>query len=134
MRFGLSVPPFTDPAEVVALAVSAEASGWDGFFLWDHLSWDGVVDAHDPWVLLGAIAMPRSDPGSRSGSPAARPAPGPWPAPGGGTATCRSPTTTCRPRIWRRTSETTLARDGISSRSGPPAYRRRSSRPSASLG
>ena len=35
----------------------AEASGWDGFFLWDHLSWDGVVDAHDPWVLLGAIAQ-----------------------------------------------------------------------------
>jgi alkanesulfonate monooxygenase SsuD/methylene tetrahydromethanopterin reductase-like flavin-dependent oxidoreductase (luciferase family) len=56
MRFGLSVPPFTDPAEVVALASRAEASGWDGFFLWDHLSWDGVVDAHDPWVLLGAIA------------------------------------------------------------------------------
>src|SRR4051794_28245334 len=56
MRFGLSVPPFTDPAEVVALATRAEASGWDGFFLWDHLSWDGVVEIHDPWVLLGAIA------------------------------------------------------------------------------
>ena len=56
MRFGLSVPPFTDPAEVVRLASRAEASGWDGFFLWDHLQWDGVVDAHDPWVLLGAIA------------------------------------------------------------------------------
>jgi alkanesulfonate monooxygenase SsuD/methylene tetrahydromethanopterin reductase-like flavin-dependent oxidoreductase (luciferase family) len=56
MRFGLSVPPFTDPAEVVALAVRAEGSGWDGFFLWDHLSWDGLVDVHDPWVLLGAIA------------------------------------------------------------------------------
>src|SRR6476646_10867552 len=57
MRFGLSVPPFTDPADVVDLAVRAEASGWDGFFLWDHLSWDGVVEAHDPWVLLGAIAQ-----------------------------------------------------------------------------
>ena len=57
MRFGLSVPPFTDPAAVVALATRAEASGWDGFFLWDHLSWDGAVDAHDPWVLLGAIAQ-----------------------------------------------------------------------------
>ena len=31
-------------------------AGWDGFFLWDHLSWDGHVDVHDPWVLLAAIA------------------------------------------------------------------------------
>ena len=58
MRFGLSVPPFTDPAEVVRPgARRAEASGWDGFFLWDHLRWDGVVEVHDPWVLLGAIAQ-----------------------------------------------------------------------------
>jgi alkanesulfonate monooxygenase SsuD/methylene tetrahydromethanopterin reductase-like flavin-dependent oxidoreductase (luciferase family) len=57
MRFGLSVPPFTDPAEVVRLAARAEASGWDGFFLWDHLQWDGRVEVHDPWVLLGAIAQ-----------------------------------------------------------------------------
>ena len=57
MRFCLSVPPFTDPAVVVDLARDAEAHGWDGFFLWDHLSWDGTVDAHDPWTLLGAIAV-----------------------------------------------------------------------------
>jgi alkanesulfonate monooxygenase SsuD/methylene tetrahydromethanopterin reductase-like flavin-dependent oxidoreductase (luciferase family) len=57
MRFGLSVPPFTDPAVVVTLARSAESNGWDGFFLWDHLRWDGVVEAHDPWVLLGALAQ-----------------------------------------------------------------------------
>jgi alkanesulfonate monooxygenase SsuD/methylene tetrahydromethanopterin reductase-like flavin-dependent oxidoreductase (luciferase family) len=60
MRFGLSVPPFTDPADVVRLAVLAEESGWDGFFLWDHLRWDGRVDVHDPWVLLGAIAQQTS--------------------------------------------------------------------------
>ncbi len=57
MRFGLSVPPFTDPAEVVSLARAAEASGWDGFFLWDHLRWDDVVEVHDPWVMLGALAQ-----------------------------------------------------------------------------
>jgi alkanesulfonate monooxygenase SsuD/methylene tetrahydromethanopterin reductase-like flavin-dependent oxidoreductase (luciferase family) len=57
MRFGLSVPPFTDPSEVVDLAVTAETSGWDGVFLWDHLSWDGTVEVHDPWTLLGAIAV-----------------------------------------------------------------------------
>src|SRR5207342_1381568 len=47
----------TDPAVVVDLARAAEASGWDGFFLWDHLRWDDVQDVHDPWVLLGAIAQ-----------------------------------------------------------------------------
>src|SRR3954467_11967812 len=60
MRFCLSVPPFTDPAETVSLAVLAESSGWDGFFLWDHLRWDDVVEVHDPWVLLGAIAQETS--------------------------------------------------------------------------
>jgi alkanesulfonate monooxygenase SsuD/methylene tetrahydromethanopterin reductase-like flavin-dependent oxidoreductase (luciferase family) len=57
MRYLLSVPPFTDPSTVVDLAGTAEASGWDGFFLWDHLRWDDVQDVHDPWVLLGAIAQ-----------------------------------------------------------------------------
>ena len=56
MRFALSVPPFTDPHVVVEWAGSAEANGWDGFFLWDHLRWDDRVEVHDPWVLLGAIA------------------------------------------------------------------------------
>ena len=56
MRFALSIPPFTDPAVVVGWARSAEAHGWDGFFLWDHLRWDDQVEVHDPWVLLGAIA------------------------------------------------------------------------------
>ena len=57
MRYLLSVPPFTDPASVVSLALTAEANGWDGFFLWDHLRWDDVQEVHDPWVLLGAIAQ-----------------------------------------------------------------------------
>jgi alkanesulfonate monooxygenase SsuD/methylene tetrahydromethanopterin reductase-like flavin-dependent oxidoreductase (luciferase family) len=56
MRFALSVPPFTDPAVVVRWARSAEANGWDGFFLWDHLRFEVDLDVHDPWVLLGAIA------------------------------------------------------------------------------
>jgi alkanesulfonate monooxygenase SsuD/methylene tetrahydromethanopterin reductase-like flavin-dependent oxidoreductase (luciferase family) len=56
MRYALSVPPFTDPAAVVALAQEAEANGWDGFFLWDHLRWALDLDIHDAWVLLGAIA------------------------------------------------------------------------------
>lgn len=56
MRFGLSVPPFTDPATVCGWARAAEAHGWDGFFLWDHLRFEADLDVHDAWVLLGAIA------------------------------------------------------------------------------
>jgi alkanesulfonate monooxygenase SsuD/methylene tetrahydromethanopterin reductase-like flavin-dependent oxidoreductase (luciferase family) len=56
VRYLLSVPPFTDASTVVGLARLAETSGWDGFFLWDHLRWDDVQAIHDPWVLLGAIA------------------------------------------------------------------------------
>ncbi len=60
MRFGLSFPnfgPYADPGETVRLAVAAEASGWDAFFVWDHvLGWSGNPVA-DPWVLLGAIGQ-----------------------------------------------------------------------------
>src|SRR5262245_27676508 len=60
MRFAMSVPPFTDPDAVVALARDAEANGWDGFFLWDHLRWETDLDIHDAWVLLAAIAVQTS--------------------------------------------------------------------------
>lgn len=58
MRFGLSIPPFTDAGTLVDLAVDAEGAGWDGVFLWDHLQFQADFDLpiHDPWVLLGAIA------------------------------------------------------------------------------
>jgi alkanesulfonate monooxygenase SsuD/methylene tetrahydromethanopterin reductase-like flavin-dependent oxidoreductase (luciferase family) len=58
MRTGVSIPPFTDVATVVTMAVEAEEAGWDGVFLWDHLVWDKRLrlDVHDPWVLLGAMA------------------------------------------------------------------------------
>ena len=54
----VSIPPFTDPATVVAIATDAEEAGWDGVFLWDHLQWEPKLrpPVHDPWVLLGAIA------------------------------------------------------------------------------
>ena len=59
MRFGLSVANFgtyAEPARVVELAAAAEASGWDGLFLWDHLSFAWGPDAGDPWILLAAVA------------------------------------------------------------------------------
>ncbi|MBB4683276.1 LLM class flavin-dependent oxidoreductase [Amycolatopsis jiangsuensis] len=56
VRYGLCLPPFGDPAVVVDPAVRAEAAGWDGVFLWDH-----VVPAQppiaDPWTTLAAIAQ-----------------------------------------------------------------------------
>jgi alkanesulfonate monooxygenase SsuD/methylene tetrahydromethanopterin reductase-like flavin-dependent oxidoreductase (luciferase family) len=56
MRFGVSLPPFTDAARVLDWAVQAEEAGWDGVFVWDHLQWDGRVATLDPWVVLGAMA------------------------------------------------------------------------------
>lgn len=47
-----------DAALVAQWAVSAEAAGWDGFFLWDHLFAfaPGQVDVVDPWIALTAAA------------------------------------------------------------------------------
>lgn len=58
MKFGVSIPPFTDAATLVDIAVDAETAGWDGAFLWDHLVLvpDLRLDVHDPWTLLGAMA------------------------------------------------------------------------------
>ncbi len=58
MKYAVNIPPFTDPAVVVEIARHAEAAGWDGVFVWDHVQWSGDhPDVHDPWVLLGAIAQ-----------------------------------------------------------------------------
>ena len=59
MKYGLYLPnfgAFGDPAVMVSLAVEAEASGWDGFFIWDHIGgFDNTMV--DPWVALGAVAL-----------------------------------------------------------------------------
>ncbi|HEY7072955.1 MAG TPA: LLM class flavin-dependent oxidoreductase [Acidimicrobiales bacterium] len=59
MRTAVSLPPFTDPATLVAMAVDAEQAGWDGVFLWDHvvLFPEMNLDVHNPWVVLGAMAQ-----------------------------------------------------------------------------
>jgi len=59
VKTAVSLPPFTDAATLVAMAAGAEAAGWDGVFLWDHLVLlpDQRLDVHDPWVLLGAMAQ-----------------------------------------------------------------------------
>jgi alkanesulfonate monooxygenase SsuD/methylene tetrahydromethanopterin reductase-like flavin-dependent oxidoreductase (luciferase family) len=59
MRFGIFIPPFNEfaePAPMVRLARSAEAAGWDGFFLWDHMLAGEGVPVADPWIMMTAIA------------------------------------------------------------------------------
>lgn len=52
--------PGGDPKTLIELAQLTEASGWDGFFLWDHLQWPGFEPTVDPWVAMGAIATATS--------------------------------------------------------------------------
>jgi alkanesulfonate monooxygenase SsuD/methylene tetrahydromethanopterin reductase-like flavin-dependent oxidoreductase (luciferase family) len=61
MRYAVNMPNFgtcADPAVAVSLARDAEAAGWDGFFVWDHVlvdpGWE--VPIADPWIILAAIA------------------------------------------------------------------------------
>jgi len=60
-RRGLFVAPFdalADPRVVGDLAAIAEAAGWDGFFVWDHLQYgDRVAAIADVWTCCAAVAM-----------------------------------------------------------------------------
>ncbi|WP_210504349.1 LLM class flavin-dependent oxidoreductase [Nocardioides xinjiangensis] len=60
-RRGLFVAPFdqlADPRVVGDLAADAEAAGWDGFFVWDHLLYgERVTDIADVWTCCAAVAM-----------------------------------------------------------------------------
>ncbi len=59
MNYGLYLPnfgAFGDPLTLVALARDAEAAGWDGFFIWDHIA-GYENDMVDPWVGLAAVAQ-----------------------------------------------------------------------------
>lgn len=61
MLFGLDVSnygKYADPRTLAGLAREAEESGWDGFFIFDHiLSTDFSAPLFDPWIALAAIAM-----------------------------------------------------------------------------
>lgn len=59
MKKGISVPNFgifSDPNAVTDLAVTAEGSGWDGFFVWDHIVIADGMPVADPWILIASIA------------------------------------------------------------------------------
>ena len=50
---------YGDVRTVAALAADAEAAGWNGFFVWDHLTlvkaWQ--LRIADPWLLLAGVAL-----------------------------------------------------------------------------
>ena len=60
-RRGLFVAPFdalADPRAVGDLAARAEAAGWEGFFVWDHLQYgDRVQEIADVWACCAAVAL-----------------------------------------------------------------------------
>ncbi len=60
LQWGLSLSlagELAEPHVVAEIAASAEASGWDGVFVWDHL-WNRTgAPFADPWSTLAAIAL-----------------------------------------------------------------------------
>jgi alkanesulfonate monooxygenase SsuD/methylene tetrahydromethanopterin reductase-like flavin-dependent oxidoreductase (luciferase family) len=54
--------PFGDPGLIADLAARAEASGWDGFFIWDHILFSATdtYPVADPWIALAAAAVATS--------------------------------------------------------------------------
>ncbi len=59
MRYGIvtaNLGDYADPRVGVRLARTAEAAGWEAFFVWDHLGFVRGVPSGDPWVILSAVA------------------------------------------------------------------------------
>src|SRR2546422_11147239 len=59
MRWGIclaNIGSFSDPRVPLELAIAAEANGWDGVFIWDHLAFVWGAPAADPWTVLASIA------------------------------------------------------------------------------
>jgi alkanesulfonate monooxygenase SsuD/methylene tetrahydromethanopterin reductase-like flavin-dependent oxidoreductase (luciferase family) len=63
-RRAIFVAPFgelSEPRVLARLAEEAEAAGFDGFFVWDHLVYSApVTHVADPWVAMAAIACATS--------------------------------------------------------------------------
>jgi alkanesulfonate monooxygenase SsuD/methylene tetrahydromethanopterin reductase-like flavin-dependent oxidoreductase (luciferase family) len=64
VRAGLTLPIFdelADPRLLGELAAEAEAEGWDGVFVWDHVTYRAPArSATDPWTAMACIAMATS--------------------------------------------------------------------------
>lgn len=61
VQYAIALPnfgaAFREPRVIVELAQEAEAAGWNGFFLWDHIGSDWLELVVDPWCMLAAIAV-----------------------------------------------------------------------------
>ena len=61
MHYAINLAPFdhfADPHRTAELAQRAEAAGWDGFYIWDHIQYREPVDeVADPWITMAAIAQ-----------------------------------------------------------------------------
>jgi alkanesulfonate monooxygenase SsuD/methylene tetrahydromethanopterin reductase-like flavin-dependent oxidoreductase (luciferase family) len=58
MKFAINMPNWPGSPDIslfADLAVAAEAAGWDGFFLWDHVF--HLFPVIDPWMALTAMAL-----------------------------------------------------------------------------
>ena len=65
MRFSINIPnfgDFADPETAARVAADAEAAGWDGLFVWDHVVHrkSDRRSFGDPWMLLTACALATS--------------------------------------------------------------------------
>lgn len=60
-RCALFIPLFdelSEPGVAIDVARTAEAAGWDGVFVWDHLMYRPPVERiADPWIVLAAMAQ-----------------------------------------------------------------------------
>jgi alkanesulfonate monooxygenase SsuD/methylene tetrahydromethanopterin reductase-like flavin-dependent oxidoreductase (luciferase family) len=61
LRYAVGLPnvrEYADPRVLLDLAAEAEAAGWDGAFVWDHIAReeDPSVPATDPWIAVAAMA------------------------------------------------------------------------------
>ncbi len=65
MKFAINVPnfgPYASARLTAQLAADAEAAGWDGFHVWDHIHAETRrgIPTGDPWILLAAVALATS--------------------------------------------------------------------------
>jgi alkanesulfonate monooxygenase SsuD/methylene tetrahydromethanopterin reductase-like flavin-dependent oxidoreductase (luciferase family) len=51
-----NVGAYGDPALLVSLAQRAEAAGWDGVFVWDHVAYPDRWPVADPYIVAATIA------------------------------------------------------------------------------
>jgi len=59
VRFAVCAANFgswSDPHLAMRAARAAEMSGWDGYFVWDHLAFVWGPPSADPWITLAAVS------------------------------------------------------------------------------